>query len=131
MRKLTLLILFAASRLAGAGEADKKRPELNAWNAVQANYKIHSGGTAYSELPNKNDSALTVAFRDEAAKLVFDQIGPVANEVCNDTAGDRVRQKKGVYCSYTARLENPANSHYRCWIGIDLRTGDGTVRVSC
>lgn len=131
MRKLTLLILFAASRLAGAGEADKKRPELNAWNAVQASYKIHSGGTAYSELPNKNDSALTVAFRDEAAKLVFDQIGPDANEVCNDTAGDRVRQKKGVYCSYTARLENPANSHYRCWIGIDLRTGDGTVRVSC
>lgn len=131
MRKLTLLILFAASQLAGAGEADKKRPELNAWNAVQASYKIHSGGTAYSELPNKNDSALTVVFRDEAAKLVFDQIGPDAKEVCNDTAGGRVRQKKGVYCSYTARLENPANSHYRCWIGIDLRTGDGTVRVSC
>lgn len=131
MRKLTLLILFAASQLAGAGEADKKRPELNAWNAVQASYKIHSGGTAYSELPNKNDSALTVVFRDEAAKLVFDQIGPDTKEVCNDTAGDRVRQKKGVYCSYTARLENPANSHYRCWIGIDLRTGDGTARVSC
>lgn len=131
MRKLTLLILFAASQLAGAGEADKKRPELNAWNAVQASYKIHSGGTAYSELPDKNDSALTVVFRDEAAKLVFDQIGPDAEEVCNDTAGDRVRQKKGVYCSYTAHLENPANSHYRCWIGIDLHTGDGTVRVSC
>jgi hypothetical protein len=131
MRKLTLLTLVAICQLAGAGENDKKSHELNQWNPLQANYKIHSGGTAYSEPPTKEDSALTVAFRDEAAKQVFEQIGPDIKPVCSDAKGERVREKKGVYCSYTPRLENPKNSHYRCWIGIDLRTGEGDVRVSC
>lgn len=131
MRKLLSLIFAGLCQLASAGENEKKIHELNQWNPLQANYKIHSGGTAYSELPTKTDSALSVAFKDEAAKQVFEQIGPDIKPVCNDEKGYRVREKKGVYCSYTDRLENPANSHYRCWIGINLRTGEGDVRVSC
>jgi hypothetical protein len=126
-----LSIFVVLCQMAGAGESEKKTHELNQWNPLQASYKIHSGGTAYSELPTKDDSAFSVAFKDEAAKQVFEQIGPDIKPVCNDEAGYRVREKKGVYCSYTARLENPKNSHYRCWIGINLRTGEGDVRVSC
>lgn len=131
MRKLTLLIFAVLCQLANAGEDGKKSHELNQWNPLQANYKIHSGGTAYSELPTKTDSAFSVAFTDESAKQVFDQIGPDVKPVCDDAKGYRERRKKGVYCSYTAHLENPQNSHYRCWVGINLRTGEGDVRVSC
>jgi hypothetical protein len=131
MRKLSFLIIAGLCQLATAAESDKKPHELNQWNPIQANYKIHSGGTAYSELPTNADSALSVAFRDEAARHVFEQIGPDVEPVCSDQKGYRVREKKGVYCSYTPRLENPKNSHYRCWIGINLRTGEGDVRVSC
>jgi hypothetical protein len=131
MRKLTLLLLAGFCQLVNAGESEKKPHELNEWNPLQANYKIHSGGTAYSELPTKDDNAFTVAFRDEAARQVFEQIGPDVKPVCDDAKGYRERRKKGVYCSYTARLENPKNSHYRCWIGINLHTGEGDVRVSC
>ena len=131
MRKLTLLVLAGLCQLVNAGESEKKPHELNEWNPLQASYKIHSGGTAYSELPTNDDSALTVAFRDEAAKQVFEQIGPDVKSACNDAPGYRVREKKGVYCSYTPRLENPKNAHYRCWVGINLRTGEGDVRVSC
>ena len=131
MCKLTLLVLAGFCQLANAGESEKKPHELNEWNPLQANYKIHSGGTAYSELPTKDDSAFTVAFRDEAARQVFEQIGPDVKAACDDAQGYRVREKKGVYCSYTPRLENPKNAHYRCWIGINLRTGEGDVRVSC
>jgi hypothetical protein len=131
MRKLTLLVLAGFCQLINAGESENKPHELNEWNHLQANYKIHSGDTAYSELPTKDDSAFTVAFRDEAAKQVFEQIGPDVKPVCDDAKGYRERRKKGVYCSYTARLENPKNSHYRCWIGINLQTGEGDVRVSC
>lgn len=131
MRKLTLSIFVAACQLASADEGDKKSHELNEWNPLQANYKIHLGGTAYSELPTKADSAFSVAFKDEAARQVFEQIGPDVKPVCNDEKGYRVREKKGIYCSFTAHLENPKNSHYRCWIGINLRTGEGDVRVSC
>lgn len=131
MRKLTLLILLGLCQLASAGDRDKKSHKLNEWHPLQANYKIHSGGTAYSEMPTKADRVFTVAFRNEAARQLFEQIGPDVEPVCDDTKGNRVREKKGVYCSFTARLENPANSQYRCWIGIDLRTGEGDVRVSC
>lgn len=131
MRKLTLFILVGLCGLASAGQIEKKTYELNQWNPLPAEYKIHSGGTAYSELPTKTDSAFSVAFEDEAAKQVFDQIGPDRKAVCDDAKGYRERRKKGVYCSYTPQLENPKSSHYRCWIGINLRTGEGDVRVSC
>jgi hypothetical protein len=131
MRKLTLLIFVVLCQRANAAEGDKKPHELNQWNPLPASYKIHSGGTAYSELPTKTDSAFSVAFKDEAARQVFEQIGPDVPSSCSDEKGYRVREKKGVYCSYTPRLENPKNSHYRCWIGINLRTGEGDVRVSC
>lgn len=131
MRNLTLLILAVASLMASANANDRDLHTLNQWHSLQAKYKIHSGGTAYSELPTKTDSALSIAFKGEDARLVFDQIGPDVGTACSDEKSDRLREKKGVYCLYTARLENPENSHYRCWIGINLRTGEGDVRVSC
>lgn len=131
MRKFTCLVFFGLCQLASAGESEKKPHVLNQWNEVQASYKIHSGNTAYSEVPTTTDSAFTLAFRDEAAKQLFDQIGPDMKDGCSDAKGDRERRKKGVFCTYTARLENPKNAHYRCWIGIDLRTGEGDVRVPC
>lgn len=131
MRKMTLFMFVGLCQVASAGEAQKKYHELNEWNDFQASYKIHSGNTAYSEPPTKADSAITVAFRDEAAKQLFDQIGPDVKDGCSATKGYRERRKKGAFCTYTPRLENPANAHYRCWIGIDLRTGEGDVRVSC
>ncbi len=131
MHKLMLLMALGLCQLAVAGEIKNGAHQLNQWNPLEANYKIHSGGTAYSELPTKVDSAFSVAFKDEAARQVFEQIGPDVQPTCSDEKGYRVREKKGVYCSYTPRLENPKNSRYRCWIGINLRTGEGDVRVSC
>lgn len=131
MRHHTLLFFVGLCQLAHAGEGNNKRHELNEWNQLNGQYKIHSGGTAYSEPPTKTDSAITIAFRDESARQVFEQIGPDVNDECDDAKGNRTRAKKGVHCTYTARLENPANSHYRCWIGINLRTGDGDMRLSC
>jgi hypothetical protein len=132
MRKLTLLALIAVCHCASAGQNEKKPHELNQWNPLQAEYKIHSGGTACSELPMKTDSALTISFKGEAAKQLFDQIGPDLKNSCGiSDPGDRERRKKGALCLYETRLDSPTDSHYRCWIGIDLRTGDGNVRVSC
>ena len=94
MRKSTLFIFAAFCRLASADDIDKKPHELNQWNSLQARYKIHSGSTAYSEPPTKTDSVFTAAFRDEAARQLFEQIGPDVKPVCSDAAGDRVRLRK-------------------------------------
>jgi hypothetical protein len=132
MRKLIFLVFFVVCQLASAGGNEKKPHELNRWNPLQAEYKIHSGNTAYSELPTKTDSALTVAFNGEAAKQLFDQIGPDVKNSCGASdKGDRRRKKKGALCLYETQLDSPTDSHYRCWIGINLRTGEGDVRVPC
>lgn len=94
MRKSTLLVLIAFCQLASAGQNEKKRHELNEWHPLNANYKIHSGNTAYSELPTKADSAITVAFENEAARQLFEQIGPDIKPVCNDAKGYRVNQRE-------------------------------------
>lgn len=132
MRKLTSLILVASaglSLLAHSGESEG--PGLGLWTKLQGSYMIHSGGTAYAEPPTKADSALSVHFEGKAAKEVFDQIGPDAKIKCSPEKRDRERRKKGVSCIYTAQLNDPKDFHYTCWIGVNLRTGDGDVRVSC
>lgn len=101
------------------------------WTALKGKYKIHSGGTAYSELPTKADSALTVYVQGKVAKEIFDQIGPDKRDKCSSEVRDRERRKKGVECTYTAHLAHPKALHYTCWIGINLRSGEGDVRVSC
>jgi hypothetical protein len=132
MRKLTLLIFVASAALpllayGGEGEAQG----LGQWASLRGSYMIHSGGTAYAEPPTTTDSALTVHFEGKAAKQVFDQIGPDAKVKCSPETRDRERRKKGVSCIYTAKLNDPKDFHYTCWVGINLRTGEGDVRVSC
>jgi hypothetical protein len=132
MRKLTLSTFVACaglSLLAYGSESESNG--LGKWNTLRGSYMIHSGGTAYTEPPTKADSALSVHFEGKAAKEVFDQIGPDAKVMCSSEQGDRERSKKGVSCIYTAKLNDPKDSHYTCWVGINLRTGDGDVRVSC
>lgn len=131
MRKSTLLVFVIVCQLASAGPADQKRHKLNQWNPLNAEYKIHSGSTAYSELPTKADSVITIVFENEAAHQLFEQIGPDIAPVCDDAKGYRERRRKGALCTYTATLEHPGNPHYRCWVGVNLRSGGGDVRVPC
>jgi hypothetical protein len=132
MRNVMLLIFATGaslSLLAYGGESEGQG--LGQWEKLPASYMIHSGGTAYAEPPTKADSALTVHFEGKAAKEVFDQIGPDVKVKCSPEKRDRERRKKGVSCIYTAQLNSPSDFHYTCWVGINLRTGDGDVRVSC
>ena len=131
MRKTNLFLicgLAAVCRLSVAGEDDGQPGQ---WDAVRAKYIIHSGSATYAEPPTKSDRALTVLIDGNAAKEVFDLIGPDAHPQCSPDNRDRERRRKGVECTYTAQLNDPKDSHYRCWIGINLRTGDGDVRVAC
>lgn len=132
MHKLTMpmfLACAALSLLAHGSESASKG--VGEWTTLSGSYMIHSGGTAYAEPPTKADSALSVHFEGKAAKDVFDQIGPDAKVKCSAEQRDRERSKKGVSCIFTAKLSDSKEAHYTCWVGINLRTGDGDVRVSC
>ena len=101
------------------------------WKSFPAIYKIHSGIVSDGTPATANDRMLTVQVNGKPAQEIFNSIGPDAPEGCSGAKGDRERAKKGVLCTYTAQPGNPKNSHYRCWVGINLQTGDGDVRVSC
>ena len=131
MDKLRLLILAVLCQSAIAGEDEKQDSVLGQWHPLKAEYMIHSGGTAYSEPPTRTDRAISLYIVGQPARQLFDQIGPDTKEACGQEQSDRERRNKGVLCQYSARLDGPSDSHYRCWIGIDLRTGAGQVRTSC
>jgi hypothetical protein len=129
MKRLLCLVLIGSAALLKAQAA-----ELNSspsWSPMKAQYLLHSSHATYPESPSAMHRAITIAFEGKAAKAVFDQMGPDARTQCSASKGDRERRNKGALCTFTARVENPAAPHYRCWIGIDLRTGEGNQGVSC
>lgn len=101
------------------------------WKPLKAQYLVHSGHATYADPPSRTHSAITVAFEGKAAKEVFDQMGPDAKARYSPEDGDRERRNKGALCIYTAKIDSPSDYHYRCWIGINLRTGEGNQGVSC
>ena len=103
---------------------------MNGWKSLRgAIYLIHGGSLADRQPPSAKDSKLSIAIDGQSAKEIFSSIGPDLPTTCSDEKGDRARSKKGVSCSFTAQDKKTKDGPYRCWIGIDLKTGDsvGTV----
>lgn len=102
---------------------------LDAWRPLQVRYTIFSGDSLGDRFaPTATDRKLTILVDGQAAKEIFDSIGPDMPSSCSDKKGDRDRQKEGVQCHYVARR---GAKGYQCWIGVDLRTGKSTPTASC
>jgi hypothetical protein len=129
MKKSVVFILSICGVISLAFAADT----FNTWQPLQgATYKIFSGDTvAYSEAPTAKDRKLSLVVRGQAAKEIFDSIGPDERDMCSTAKGDRERNKGAVQCMYTAKDAYDPTVSYRCWIGVDLRSGKGIPTVSC
>lgn len=129
MRTFAIAILAACGLASLAVAADT----LGAWQPLQeGRYKIFSGETvAYGEAPTTKDRKLSIVVKGQAAKEIFDSIGPDARDICSSGKGDRERNRGGVQCMYTAKDASSPGEGYRCWIGVDLITGQGAPTVSC
>jgi hypothetical protein len=134
MRALTWLMLgaAAAAALSIAHAADPSSDPYGLWKPLQgAMYKVHSGIVADRTPPTATDRMLTVLVDGKAAKEVFDSIGPDVQPTCGGEKGDRDRRRKGIYCTYHAEDAKTKDGAYRCWIGVNLITGDADTTVSC
>jgi hypothetical protein len=98
------------------------------WKPFRASYTIYSGELTEREAPKPADRTMTIAVEGPPAKEIFDSIAPDIHPACGNEKGDRGRRKKGVDCVYSA---HGAAKGYRCWIGINLRSGDSVPTVSC
>ena len=99
-----------------------------AWKPLHASYTIYSGELAEREAPRSTERTMTIAVEGPAAKEIFDSIGPDIRPTCSQEKGGRERRKKGVNCTYEP---NGSSQGYRCWIGLNMRTGESIPTVSC
>jgi len=129
MKKKVAAVLAACGVASLAFAADT----LGTWQPLQeSRYKIFSGDTvAYGEAPTARDRKLSINIKGQAAKEIFDSIGPDARETCSAAKGDRERNKGAVQCMFTAKDANTPGKGYRCWVGVNLINGQGIPTVSC
>jgi hypothetical protein len=134
MRKTVTLLTSSATAIALslAYAANPSSDPYGLWKPLQgAIYNVHSGIVSDRTPATASDRKLTVLVDGKSAKDIFDSIGPDLPETCTGERGDRMREKKGIHCSYTAQDKGSKDGPYRCWIGLDLRTGDSIGTVSC
>jgi hypothetical protein len=124
MKKVLRILLAGTATFSLGGAAT-----LDAWRPLQVRYTIFSGYTLGDrDAPTPTDRKLAILVDGQAAKEIFDSIGPDLPSSCSQEKGDHDREKQGVQCTYAARRRAKG---YQCWIGIDLRTGKSTATASC
>lgn len=128
--ELALICIAAAALLPLAGASVPGDPS-GLWRPFAGVYKIHSDNVADRAPPTSRDRRLTVNFDGTTAKEVFDNLGPDLATTCSGETGDRARAKKGITCIYTAQDAKRKEGPYRCWIGLNLKSGDTIPTLNC
>jgi len=121
MRRIAAVLVGVSTLSAGWAAAWS-----GAWQPLRASYIIYSGELAERSAPTASDRTMTINVEGRAAKEMFESIGPDLAQTCSQEKGDRERGKQGVSCQYSAQ-----DKVYRCWIGLNLRTGASVPTVSC
>lgn len=129
----TFCVIFAAGAvvLSVAGAADSAGDPSGLWKPFSAIFKIHSGIVADRTPPTAKNRKLTINVDGAAAREIFESIGPDVQPTCNGGSGDRDRRRKGIYCTYDPADVKAKDGPYRCWIGVNLVTGEAENNVSC
>ena len=117
MKKLSVVILgaFALFSLAYAAKSWD-----GTYSAFSGKYLIYSGALGEAAAPTTTDRKATFAFYGEAARNLFESIGPDVKDACGTSSGMRTRQKGDLDCTYD---KDDRGSPYACHFGINLRTG--------
>lgn len=123
MTKVFIVVFLAAVAVLAAAS------DLPAWRDMPARYTIYSGNELSTrEEPTAKDRKLTIAITGKPAKEIFDSLGPDAPTSCSQNQGNRDRNKEGIQCTFNP---NKSETAYRCWIGLDLKTGQSISTISC
>lgn len=123
MRRLRFII-WAAALLSVAHAAEKEVWPAQA-KPLKAEYTIYSEELGNEQAPTKDDRKLAIEISGQAAKEIFDSLYPDAKVTCSAEKGERLRRKRNVWCIY-----QPSDG-YRCFLGVNLRTGESIPGGSC
>lgn len=122
MKRRARLMGAAAFALAGAAASAGWDWQ---YQPLPATYSIYSGALGERAAPTKQDSKLAIAIHGAAAQQMFEAMYPDRPTACSSQPGHRSRRQGQVQCSYRP------DAGYRCYIGVDLRTGKSIAGVIC
>ena len=120
-----LLTLAAAACLLTSHAAEKEIVPAPSKPLKAAEYTIYSGELGNEQAPTKDDRKLAIEIGGQAAKEIFDSLYPDAKVTCSGEKGERLRRKGELWCAFL-----PSRG-YRCFLGYNLRTGQGIAGGSC
>ena len=93
--------------------------DLKQYKKANASYWIYSGGLGDPTAPTFSDKKIAFSIQGDAAKKIFDIIGPDKKDECAAVSGTRFRSRDNENITCTRNKEN----HYSCSFGFDLATG--------
>lgn len=117
MKKLPVVILGTFALFSFAYAA---KPWDGTYSAFGGSYLIYSGSLGETAAPTPSDRKAAFALEGEAARRLFESIGPDLKDACGTASRMRVRQKGDLDRVYD---KDDRASPYLCHFGIDLRTG--------
>ncbi|WP_229474833.1 hypothetical protein [Pseudoduganella lurida] len=125
MRMPLFMLIWGAM---GVWPSMQARESTVAYRPLQATYSIYAGEVPERKPPTDSDRKLAIAIDGKSAKDIFESIGPDVHPTCSEQAGNRDRRKGNLMCTYNAH--GPAQG-YRCWIGVNLKTGTSIPAITC
>jgi hypothetical protein len=110
----TIAVVVLALPTQAAEQTQGDRPVL--YQVLNGRYVIYSGELGEQMAPTKEDRKLSLIIEGKPAKDIFDSMAPDDKNTCGDE-GARSRTKGNAWCTYQPRRG------YKCYLGLDLRTG--------
>ncbi|MEW7850481.1 hypothetical protein AB2N08_17440 [Massilia aurea] len=107
-------LIFLCTLPAIAADSD---PAL--YQQTAASYRLYGGSLGDPTAPKPNDRKIAFTIEGDAARGIFDAIGPDKRDLCTAGSGMRVRHKDGEKLTCTRSKAN----NYVCSFGFDLMTG--------
>ena len=121
LSRATVLILLALMGTAMATSVD------DPFKKFSGTYWIYSGSLGDSGPPTASDKKVGFAIKGNAARELFNALGPDVHDICTEGSGTRVRHKDKEKLSCRRSREG----EYQCHFGFDLRTGKGIGGIIC
>ena len=119
--------ILGACALMSLAQSAERRVETAEAKALSGRYQMYGGSLAEMLPPTPNDRHVAFRFKGQAARDLFNGIGPdVRREhACSGDPDDRERRRGDLLCV------DSKESGYTCLLGLDLRTGRSEAGGIC
>ena len=114
MKNYLIALVFLPSIALSTGESDP-----GPYKSAAASYRIYGGSLGNPTAPSTNDRKLAFSIEGEAARKIFDMMGPDQSNACVEGTKIRLRSRDRENLSCIRSEEG----EYVCSFGFDLRNG--------